>query len=136
MPHTTPEECQTSFQLETSVHFSLQDDQCVTEPNPNLPNENFCTRKPRGRAQKVKQPWDENTSSFSTALKTSSSDAKSTTTSQPYGLLTPRTPSSLTVVGNDAERETDWGTMCRSYSGDGVEYGTLFTPEPYVCLVG
>ena len=103
----TLDECQTSFQLENAIHFPSQNDQPITQPNPNLPNENFSTRKPQGRAWKVKQPWDENISSFSTSFKTSSSDTKSVTTSQPYGLSIPQTPTSLVVVGQDAEPETD-----------------------------
>jgi hypothetical protein len=39
MLHATLNECQTSFQLENPVHFSLQDDQLI-------------------RARKVKQSWD------------------------------------------------------------------------------
>ena len=84
----TLDECQTSFQLENAIYFSSQNDQPITQPNPNLPNENFSTRKPQGSAQKVKQLWDENILSFSTNFKTSSSDTKSATTSQPYGLNT------------------------------------------------
>ena len=76
------------FQLENPVNFSSQawDDQhvtkwtvsntplqtvtgLVTKRNSNLliDNENFSTRKPRGRARKVtvKHSWDENTSSWS-----------------------------------------------------------------------
>jgi hypothetical protein len=122
MLHATLNEYQTSFQLENPVHFLSQDDQRLTytKLNPNIPNEYFSTRKRRGRARKleVKQSWDENISSFSTNIKTSGSDVKSTTTSQPYGLLTPRTPTSSIVVGKDTEPETDWGNMYRSYSGD------------------
>ena len=44
-------ECQTSFQPENLVNFSSQDDQRVTKPNSNIPNEYFSTRKPRCRVR-------------------------------------------------------------------------------------
>ena len=68
--------------------------------------------------------------------KTSVSHVKNMTTSQPYGLLTPRTPTSSITVAKDAawESETDRGNMYCSYSGDGVGYG-MFTLELCVFLV-
>ena len=101
MLHANFDECQTYFQLESLVKFSSQDDQRITKPISNIPNEYFSDGKPRGRAWKVKQikkSWDENISSFSTNSKTSGSHVQSTTTSQPYGLLTPaRTPAVMAL---------------------------------------
>ena len=124
----TLDECQTSFQLENAVHFSSQDDQHITQPNPNLPNENFSTRKPWGRARKVKQPWDENILSFSTNFKTSSFDTKSAMTS----LLGHHKLPQVQLLLDEMQNQRN---ACHLYSGDGIGYRML-TPKPYVCLVG
>ena len=55
MLHATLNDCQTPFWLANPVHFSsAQDDQRITNPNPNFPNENLSTQKPRGRPVKNK----------------------------------------------------------------------------------
>ena len=126
MLHATLKECQTSFQVESPVHFSSQVDQRITntKQNLNIPNEYFSIRKPRG-----------NHGTKTSRLSLQTSRPPVLTTSQPYGLLTPRTPTSSIVVGKGTEPETDWENIYRSYSGDGIGYG-MFTTEPYVCLVG
>jgi hypothetical protein len=128
MPPTTYNEYQTSFQLEYHVESAPQDVNLVAKPNPNLPNEFFGTRKPRGRARTLKQSWNENVLSFATKNKPPTFGRKNSTTGQHFGLLTPRTPSSLNVA-KDVDPETDWGEGL-SPSDDGIANALSFTPEP------
>lgn len=72
--------------------------------NPNTPNDSTQGSK----IEANQSIMDENISSFSTNFKTSGSDVKNTTTCQPYVLFnlsgsTPRTSTSLNVVGKNAE---------------------------------
>lgn len=131
MPPTTYNEYQTSFQLECHVESAPQDVNLLAKPNPNLPNEYFGTRKPRGRARTLKQSWNENVLSFATKNKPPTSGKKNSTAGQPFGLLTSRTPSSLNIA-KDVEPETDWGEGL-SPRDNGIANALSFTPEPFHC---
>ena len=117
------------------VKFSSQDDQRITKPISNIPNEYFSDRKPWGRAWKVKQikkSWDENISSFSTNSKTSGSHVQSTTTSQPYGLLTPARTPAVMALGSMG---TEWSHQNRmSASLDASSYLICEVPGHHVHL--
>jgi hypothetical protein len=65
MPQVSHKTYRGSFGLK-SCWTSSQNCQ-IAQPNANLHNESFSTRKPRGRrARHLDEPWKENVSSFST----------------------------------------------------------------------